>query len=600
MHDADLKQREERKPERDARLPLYVPVVTSPALGEAWCLNLSAGGMAILVPTPKDSVRTGSAISVEVSLPDGGARISVSGRVQWVNQGGAEELGRGRASLTLGLSFLHMSPDDRARLRRFLLEYRPHAVVVGGGGELFERCRAALEPDFRVHHVERASSAGAALGRGDVHAVVVLDGDVENQLAELERVSTRAKAIGGDLSAHGPRPRVVFCGRAPPEQLLALHNAGRLFQTVPPPPSPEWVAMAVRRACEDYALHTELRRLNLELARTYQRERQRDGGASAAHTVSQMVVESPPIRAAMDLVCVVAPHKAHVLLQGETGTGKEMFARAIHGLSDRANGPFVAIDCGALPETLLESELFGHVAGAFTGATQNREGLFQVADGGTLFLDEIENTTPALQAKLLRAIETGETRPVGGTSIRRVDVRVVAASNRDLRGEVKKGQFRADLFYRLDAFPIEIPPLRERREDILPLARSFLRRFSAAMKRPLGPLTSEAERMLEAYSWEGNVRELRNAVERAALLTRPGQAVAAAVLPPVVVQFGGMDSSAAAAEGTRSLQDALDALERETIRGALERNGGVVRRAAAELGVTPVTLGRKVRRHALG
>jgi transcriptional regulator with GAF, ATPase, and Fis domain len=293
-----------------------------------------------------------------------------------------------------------------------------------------------------------------------------------------------------------------------------------------------------------------------------------------------------------------------VLLQGETGTGKEILARTIHELSGRANQPLVVQDCGALTETLLDSELFGHVRGAFTGATADHPGLFLLADGGTIFLDEIENTTPNLQARLLRVIEAGEVRPVGGTQVRQVDVRLVAASNRDLRAEVRAGRFRPDLYYRLSSFPILVPPLRERRSDVLPLARHFLRAAAEALGRPVSPLSREVEELLLGYDWPGNARELRNLMERAALLTTEGAPITLALFPPSLFEApapggGGEGSPVIAVPGSGSLRQRLAAVEREVLRAALERNQGVLRRAAAELKVDPVTLGRKARKHGL-
>jgi two-component system response regulator HupR/HoxA len=247
-------------------------------------------------------------------------------------------------------------------------------------------------------------------------------------------------------------------------------------------------------------------------------------------------------------------------------------------------------DCGALPENLLESELFGHVKGAFTGASGDHPGLFRLAEGGTIFLDEIENTTPNLQAKLLRVLETGTVRPVGGTQVRHVDARVVVASNRDLRVEVAEGRFRADLFYRLNTFIIDIPPLRARHEDILPLARHFLAQANLALGCRATGLSPEAEVLLLGHAWPGNVRELRNVLERAVLLSRPGEAITPDLLPPDLVPGEEAPSRAGS-----TLRDRVAATERAAIQDALARHGGVLRRAARELGVSPVTLGRKVR-----
>ncbi len=295
----------------------------------------------------------------------------------------------------------------------------------------------------------------------------------------------------------------------------------------------------------------------------------------------------------VELVRRVAPHRMPVLLQGETGTGKEILARLLHELSPRAEDGFVIQDCGALPEGILESELFGHVKGAFTGATADHLGLFRLADGGTLFLDEVENTSPKVQSRLLRVLETGTVRPVGGTRPHQVDVRVVAASNRDLRSEVAAGRFREDLFYRLCTFVIDIPPLRDRDEDVLVLARHFLEEANESLGVQANGFSPEVERLLRAYRWPGNVRELRNVVERAVLLAQPGAPIGAEQLPGSLRQAPG--ASALEARGG-TLRARVAHAERAAILEALARHGGVVRRAAKALGVSPATLGRKMRR----
>ena len=246
-------------------------------------------------------------------------------------------------------------------------------------------------------------------------------------------------------------------------------------------------------------------------------------------------------------------------------------------------------DCGALTETLLERELFGHVKGAFTGAVVNHPGLFVFADGGTIFLDEIENTSPNMQAKLLRAIEAGEVRPVGGTNVRKVDVRVIAASNADLEARVRSGRFREDLVLPPEHFSDPRPPLRERREDVLPLARLFLGRTTATFEKPVAGFSKGAERRLLAQPWPGNIRQLRNVIERAVLLCPVGEAIADTLIPEPPPETLVEDVSG-------DLEAKLARVERHLIREALGRHGGVVRRAALDLGMSPVTLGRRIKR----
>src|SRR5690606_24462585 len=262
----------------------------------------------------------------------------------------------------------------------------------------------------------------------------------------------------------------------------------------------------VKKALEKYRLLEENRLLREKVAQLSK--------------VGGLVGSSPAFRAVMDTIRQAAPSNATILLLGESGTGKELVARAIHELSPRHAAPFVPIDCASIPESLLESELFGHEAGAFTGATRRKEGRFERADGGTLFLDEVGEMSPAVQVKLLRAIQEGEFVRVGGTQPVKVDVRIVAATNRDLQQEVREGRFREDLYYRLHVVQVKLPPLRERHGDVPLLAAHFLRRFAEENRREIEGFSPEAMRALEAYSWPGNVRELENAIERAVVLAR--------------------------------------------------------------------------------
>jgi two-component system response regulator HydG len=281
-----------------------------------------------------------------------------------------------------------------------------------------------------------------------------------------------------------------------------------------------------------------------------------------------------------------------VLVTGESGTGKEVVARWIHEQSARAEASFASINCGALPESLLESELFGHTKGSFTGAVKDKQGLFAAAGGGTFFLDEIGETTPATQVKLLRVLQQREVIPVGATDPVAIDVRLVAATNRDLEEEVRRGAFRGDLYYRLNVIAIHLPPLRERRDDIPLLADHFLRGAAAQRGEPAKTLAPAALDALAAYQWPGNVRELENAIERAVILT-PGDVVAPSALPERITA---RKVEPLVAERTPA-SPTLEAIERAYVLWVLQNEGGNKSRAAEVLGIDPSTLYRKLARY---
>ena len=352
------------------------------------------------------------------------------------------------------------------------------------------------------------------------------------------------------------------------------------YDYLPKPFRPDEVVLTLRKAEERERLRQEVAGLRAQLA---------SGPAERG-----LVAESGAMRQALALVARVAEHNTTVLITGESGTGKEVIARAIHRASPRAARAFVGINCAAIPEALLESELFGHVRGAFTGASGDKPGLFEHADGGTLLLDEIGELPIGLQAKLLRVLQEDEIRRVGDQKTRKVDVRVLAATARDLEAETRAGRFREDLFYRVNVVVIELPPLREREEDIGALARHFAARLEQRFGRPLA-LSDDAVAWLEQQEWPGNVRELENAIERAAVLSEAEvlDKEAFSVVPPLRTSERG--SGGEDRDGT--LKSAVDHAEREAIAEALRATDGNRREAAKRLGVSLRTLFYKIDRH---
>jgi two-component system response regulator PilR (NtrC family) len=321
--------------------------------------------------------------------------------------------------------------------------------------------------------------------------------------------------------------------------------------------------------------------------------------------LDNIIGQSPKMRAIFDLIQTIAPQTSRVLITGESGTGKELVARAIHENSLRSQAPFITINCGAFPETLLESELFGYMKGAFTGANENRQGLFQAAHGGTLFMDEIGNMSLTMQVKLYRVLQEGKVRPIGSTEEIDVDVRIIAATNKEFEKEIAEGRFREDLYYRLSVIPIHLPALRERREDIPLLARHFLERFRKSMEKPVEALSPEAVRRLEAYDWPGNVRELENTMERAVAL-ETGAEISLLVLPDRIAGYVSPLASGAGAAGEPSFPpEGLDfekeiaAAERRYLQGALERSSGVRTKASDLLKISYRSFRHYAKKHNL-
>jgi len=357
------------------------------------------------------------------------------------------------------------------------------------------------------------------------------------------------------------------------------------FDFITKPFPVEEILMKVQRARERHSLQKRVRNLS------HQAEFLK-GEMRTYYDPDGLIGESDAMRAIKGDIARLAGSKAAVLILGETGTGKELIARAIHDRSSRRDGPFVRVNCAAFAETLLESELFGHEKGAFTGAHARKPGRFELADGGTIFLDEIAELSPPAQAKILRVLQEEEFERVGGTETLKVDVRVIAATNRDLAALVEEGRFREDLFYRLNVVPLVVPPLRERKEDIPVLIDHFLRRYAQENHKRVRGFTKEALEAIMAYHWPGNVRELENAVERGVVLTEQ-EWIGPELLP---FQSGG---GAERSEGGGGLVAKVEAYERKLIARALAASGGNTSRAAEILGVSRSTLRYKIKKYSL-
>ncbi len=425
--------------------------------------------------------------------------------------------------------------------------------------------RALHREGFRVVPAEDGQAALDALRRGGVDLLLA---DLRMPALGGLELLRAAKLLAPEVEV------IVLSGHGTVEEAVEAMKEGA-YDFLTKPFGRAQLVRAIRQALEHRALVLENRSL----------QRRLDELVGAGEIIS----ESPPIRQVLALVKQIAPTSATVLIQGESGTGKELVARALHEGSPRRGRPFIRVNCAALPETLLESELFGYERGAFTGAAARKEGRFELADGGTLLLDEVGDLSGATQAKLLRVLQEGEFERLGGTKTLKADVRIVAATNQDLALLVKERRFREDLYYRLNVIAIEIPPLRERAEDIPLLAQHFLRVHAAKNRRELSGFTEAALARLRAYPWPGNVRELEHAVERAVILAR-GSLIDLADLPPAVSQ-----AEPAPRVVPIPIGMPLDEVEQRLIEETLRLTKGNKELAAKLLGIASRTIYRKLK-----
>ena len=433
------------------------------------------------------------------------------------------------------------------------------------------------------HEVESAQDGEAALA-----ALAARDADLV--LCDLRMPRLDGTGFLGRMRATGSRALVIVMSAYGDDDVAIDAMQRGAYDFIQKPFRADQVLLVVRKAMEREGLRRQVERLSEELS-VFRGE---DG----------IVGRSAAVRETLAVARKAARHPTTVLVTGESGTGKELVARLVHRHSPRADAPFVAVNCGAIPEALLESELFGHARGAFTGATAERRGLFEEADGGTLFLDEIGELPVALQVKLLRALQEGEVRRVGDNASRGVDVRVVAATSRDLESETAAGRFRADLYYRINVVRLHLPPLRERREDVPDLVRHFVaicaRRFGATVQG----VSPAAMRLLMEHDWPGNVRELENVIERALVLAE-GPEIGVDQLHPSLrgarngsgANGAGHDAGAVALDDDLSIKRRTETLERELIRRALDKTGGNRTRAAQLLELSHRALLYKIREY---
>jgi len=449
---------------------------------------------------------------------------------------------------------------------------KPSLLVVDDESGILDTLRILLRNEGFEVTTAQGGKAGLEQIRSGTHDIILSD----VRMPQVSGLDILTAAREQDPMT----PVILMTAQASLQSAISAVNSGAFYYIQKPFSNDELVAI-LRRACEYRAVKVENTQLKQEI-------RRRD----KAPAIARPIGKSKRFLDVLKLAEHVAPTDSTVLIQGESGTGKEVIARYIHNLSTRNDGPFMSINCGALPENLLESELFGHVKGSFTGAVRDKQGLFAAARGGSFFLDEVGEMPASLQVKLLRVLQEREAIPVGATEAIPVDVRIIAATNRELEEEIRRGNFRSDLFYRLNVIAINLPPLRERRDDLLLLIEALLQNLATETGSEPKALASEALDAVMVYEWPGNVRELDNALEHAVVLTR-GNLIEASSLPERITK---RRKEPLVAE--RSYRNpTLEVIERAYIMWVLQAEGGNKTRAAEVLGIDPSTLYRKLSRY---
>jgi two-component system response regulator HupR/HoxA len=463
-------------------------------------------------------------------------------------------------------------------------------LIVDDQPEILNALERLLKADYQVLLASNGADGLQILTKERV-AVILAD--------QRMPVMTGVEFLSKALQLQPDTVRILITAYADLQASIAAVNQGQIYYYISKPWEPEELLLILRRAIERYKLQQENQELTRQLIDANKKLKQENitlkQTIEKTYRFDNIIGNSPRMLQVFKLVSKVVETPTTVLLLGATGTGKEMLAKAIHYNGPRKNKMFVAQNCGALPDSILESELFGHVRGAFTGAVSDKMGLFELADKGTIFLDEIADTSSALQLNLLRVLQEGEIKPVGSSKTKSVDVRVIAATNKNLEEEVKKGTFREDLYYRLHVFPVLLPPLNQRSEDIPDLVKHFIAKYAKRMQKNTKGITEEALQLICRADFPGNIRQLENEIERAVTLAEDNTAISKELLSPRFHQPAPVLSPAG--DSTATLKEQVESLEKHLIRQALQHTKGNILKAARELGLSRAGLHKKLNRY---
>ncbi|MFC2088711.1 sigma-54-dependent transcriptional regulator [Calditrichota bacterium] len=463
-------------------------------------------------------------------------------------------------------------------------------LIVDDQPEILNALERLLKAEYKIFRTQGGQEALEFLKDHPVQVIIS-----DQRMPGMSGVEFLAHSI--EIQPHAVR--IMITAYADINASISAVNDGQIFYYISKPWENDELLLIVKRAVEQFHIQEENRVLNKKLLKANEQLKHENiilkQNIEYQYDFSNIIGHSPKMLEVFKLVSKVIDTPTTVMILGETGTGKEMLAHAIHYNSGRKDKMFVAQNCGAFPDSLLESELFGHVKGAFTGASSNKKGLFEIADSGTIFLDEIADTSQAMQLRLLRVLQEGEIRPVGANRSTKVDVRVIAATNKILEDEVKKGNFRKDLYYRLNVFPITLPPLRERREDIPDLINHFIDKYSKIIKKSVKGIDKKSLNLLSNAQYPGNIRELENEIERAVTMVNDNAEITKKELS---IRFHNPPQEVHANEGTRgNLKDQVEFLEKRLIRQALQTTHGNILKAAELLGLSRPGLHKKLKRY---